>query len=758
VRATASFPSPVCRPARSHTSVSYDTLGDVQSYAFPMGDIPFQAPSYDPSGDLTQYTDGDARVKTLTLAPDDARVTAVSGTTPTGATDPTQAASIVYDSYDRVTSMTDSQGTYAYTYDPLGNVLTATTTYTGKSALTITYTYNTNGTRASMTTPVGTYNYSYDYDGRLYTMSTPQGTVNYVYDADSRVKSQTLQNSLTTTYTYDALGHLTDLKNTGLNSGAAATFSEFSASAPGSYDGLGNRLGFTANVYSLSSNSLITYSPSQYIYDSLNRLTYEVNPWFLSTSNSYSYDNSNNLITSAATASGMTFNGDNQIVESSNTSAYVYDGEGNPTTYGGGRTLTYDANDNLTGVNISGTTTFTAGYRADGLRAFKGTTYYLYDGDQIVAELPSGSTTGAIPWTWGPTGLIGRGGVGSPGGRGGPASPPGENYLYDLQGNAIQTVNASTGALTANRTYTVFGQPQQPVADPVGFGGQVGYYTDAETGFVLCTARYYDPTLGRWLTRDPIGYDGGIDVYAYCDNNPEMSVDPDGLDLIDTLLAPFHAWKDRQLAAVSNLSDRFNAWLCPGNRSVELAMASASAFDVAPTGAPHLLGLDNPLAEEVEGGSAGMAADPAWFLANGAMTVVDAPEEAAAGTADVLAAVDTADPVAAYEVGEYDALRARYAADGGENGAVLEMHHMSQAHPAQQVVQGYVKEKGPAIALPVAEHRRLAGRNIRGIYSGTPQQLIAKGMRDLAERTNAPRAARIELYNLNRSKFPGQIR
>jgi RHS repeat-associated protein len=73
-------------------------------------------------------------------------------------------------------------------------------------------------------------------------------------------------------------------------------------------------------------------------------------------------------------------------------------------------------------------------------------------------------------------------------------------------------VNASTGALTANRTYTVFGQPEQPVADPVGFGGQAGYYTDAETGYVLCTARYYDATLGRWLTRDPIGYAGGIEV------------------------------------------------------------------------------------------------------------------------------------------------------------------------------------------------------------------------------------------------------
>ena len=37
-----------------------------------------------------------------------------------------------------------------------------------------------------------------------------------------------------------------------------------------------------------------------------------------------------------------------------------------------------------------------------------------------------------------------------------------------------------------------------------------GYYTDAETGLILCLHRYYDPAAGRWFTRDPIGYAGGL--------------------------------------------------------------------------------------------------------------------------------------------------------------------------------------------------------------------------------------------------------
>src|SRR5439155_19284268 len=63
---------------------------------------------------------------------------------------------------------------------------------------------------------------------------------------------------------------------------------------------------------------------------------------------------------------------------------------------------------------------------------------------------------------------------------------------------------------------------------PWGFGAQWGYYTDGETGLILCTFRFYDPATGRFLNRDPIGYGGGINLYTYCGNGPLSDVDPTG--------------------------------------------------------------------------------------------------------------------------------------------------------------------------------------------------------------------------------------
>ncbi len=76
----------------------------------------------------------------------------------------------------------------------------------------------------------------------------------------------------------------------------------------------------------------------------------------------------------------------------------------------------------------------------------------------------------------------------------------------------------------------------------MGYGGQWGYYTDNEldqvTGVVpqgrlawtLNGLRYYDPATGRFLTRDPVGYEGGINLYTFCGNNPVNYIDPLGLE------------------------------------------------------------------------------------------------------------------------------------------------------------------------------------------------------------------------------------
>ncbi len=62
--------------------------------------------------------------------------------------------------------------------------------------------------------------------------------------------------------------------------------------------------------------------------------------------------------------------------------------------------------------------------------------------------------------------------------------------------------------------------------------GQWGYYTDVETGILLLTHRYLDPATGRFLTRDPIGIEGGINLYAYVGNNAVNKVDPRGLMIL----------------------------------------------------------------------------------------------------------------------------------------------------------------------------------------------------------------------------------
>lgn len=86
---------------------------------------------------------------------------------------------------------------------------------------------------------------------------------------------------------------------------------------------------------------------------------------------------------------------------------------------------------------------------------------------------------------------------------------------YDEHGNIMKQTNAGF--------------------QPLGFAG--GLY-DADTGFVRFGARDYDPKIGRWTTKDPIGFGGGdTNLYAYVGGNPMSYVDPSGLDA-ELLLDP----------------------------------------------------------------------------------------------------------------------------------------------------------------------------------------------------------------------------
>ena len=71
-----------------------------------------------------------------------------------------------------------------------------------------------------------------------------------------------------------------------------------------------------------------------------------------------------------------------------------------------------------------------------------------------------------------------------------------------------------------------------------------GYYYDVDTGLYYLPARYYDPTTGRFISADDIEYAdpetiNGLNLYAYCGNNPVMNIDPTGHDFWSWLLGIF---------------------------------------------------------------------------------------------------------------------------------------------------------------------------------------------------------------------------
>ncbi len=93
------------------------------------------------------------------------------------------------------------------------------------------------------------------------------------------------------------------------------------------------------------------------------------------------------------------------------------------------------------------------------------------------------------------------------------------------------------GLATEGATFTAFGERIGGTNHRYGYAGAHGYRaqdTAEDPGsdpvpFLHVGHRYYDPATGRFLQRDPIGIEGGLNVYAYVRNAPTLFVDPDGL-------------------------------------------------------------------------------------------------------------------------------------------------------------------------------------------------------------------------------------
>jgi len=68
----------------------------------------------------------------------------------------------------------------------------------------------------------------------------------------------------------------------------------------------------------------------------------------------------------------------------------------------------------------------------------------------------------------------------------------------------------------------------ETISNPFKYVGRYGLMDD-ENSLLYMRARYYDPEIGRFINKDPIGWVGGFNMYAYVGNNPIMLTDPKGL-------------------------------------------------------------------------------------------------------------------------------------------------------------------------------------------------------------------------------------
>ena len=112
-------------------------------------------------------------------------------------------------------------------------------------------------------------------------------------------------------------------------------------------------------------------------------------------------------------------------------------------------------------------------------------------------------------------------------------------YNYFDQLGSVMVVADANGNMINRYAYLPFGDSNPPniaacLSGTCGSGsgtafGYAGYRYDPETGLYHAGARYYDPRLGRFIQPDPIGQAGGLNLYAYVQNDPLNATDPSGL-------------------------------------------------------------------------------------------------------------------------------------------------------------------------------------------------------------------------------------
>ncbi|MDE6000983.1 MAG: RHS repeat-associated core domain-containing protein, partial [Clostridia bacterium] len=394
----------------------------------------------------------------------------------------------------------------AYTYNGFGDVTQKS--ITGEVNQTYTYTYKNNAAR------------DLDYigfDGYTFKPLTDcygRNTGKEIYEGESKVAAEYIS--------YRKVGdHATTMPSTVW----FANGTDINESIKYKYDKCGNISEIIENGHTVA----------RYKYDALNRLIREDNK-ALNKTELFSYDNNGN-ITERCEYAYMTKTCDELAELNCKHFNYVYDGDrlisyngekcaynaiGNPTTYRG-KTVTWKNAKTIESINGQYLT-----YDGHGRVAYGYMGLFTYDSEGRILSLDY-----KLAFIYDNTGVVG-------------VKYNGETYFYrkDVQGNIIAILD-SIGNVVVKYVYDAWGNHAivdingEEITEGIGVLNPFryrGYFYDTETGLYYLQTRYYDPEIGRFISQDSIDYAdpetiNGLNLYAYCLNNPIMAVDPTGTKL-----------------------------------------------------------------------------------------------------------------------------------------------------------------------------------------------------------------------------------
>ena len=414
----------------------------------------------------------------------------------------------------------------------------------GLPQVTLTYSYDPNGNRTSMSDSLG-------------------GVVSYTYDLANQLTNLALGGTVASpqqvAFAYDPAGNMTGLTREYNQSGtwvAAATSSY-------TYDAANQTTGIVDK--NSSGTTLVSYA---YTYDLAGRVTQESRGWAAGASTdtlTYGYTNNNQLTsvshTNAAfanesfsydangnqTGTGYTTAAGNEQTASPGYT-YTYDANGNmitstQTSTGDVWTYGYDFRDQMTSAvekSSTGTILAQATFTYDALDNRIGVdengvqTWTLYDGSSPIMDF-SGSGSLETRYLNGPAGQLVDTVLSRESAAGAVAW-----YLPDRLGT-VRDLVSNAGSIIDHVDFSAFGTVLGETAPTVGdrFMGFAGLVRDSVTGLNLAVMRAQNPGTGRWTSQDPIGFAGGdANLYRYVGNGPNGGVDPTGLQVAGPMPMP----------------------------------------------------------------------------------------------------------------------------------------------------------------------------------------------------------------------------